>query len=259
MKYKRRQKRKFRLRLEVGNTSTGNSFVIAFIIMIVTLGIIFAGGIAPEAIPIIKKNATSVNVNMPKTPPKQLNSLQMYTFNGTPNAPKPPAATPTTVPCVPGGNLAGGPPGTPGHNWPFRTKSPSQYRRIDEGWDLQNNQVAEVLAMAPGTISQARPNPGGFGPNYPLETLDTPVLGYKMFYYGHVHIVPGIVGKHVNTGDVIAHTEPSGNISAGLPNWLEVGFWDPSVGPASKLHGRGGESATPEGQQMKDWLLSQNP
>jgi len=38
--------------------------------------------------------------------------------------------------------------------WPFSTKSASQYKRVDQGWDMQTYPGGGVYAIAPGTIKQ---------------------------------------------------------------------------------------------------------
>ena len=71
------------------------------------------------------------------------------------------------------------PAASPRPTWPFPTRNPSQYRRVDQGWDLQygGTTAVPVLAVVPGTLRNAGPDPGGFGPGYPLLMLDTPVFG----------------------------------------------------------------------------------
>lgn len=135
--------------------------------------------------------------------------------------------------------------------WPFPKKSPAQYRRIDAGWDLEYHQKTPVFAIASGTVSKAGNNPGGFGVDYPLLTLDAPICGYKQLYYGHVHLDRSVLGKHVNVGDVMANTDPNGVNSPS--NWLEVGFW--RGGPVGNSQGA---YPTLAGRQVKSWMLSGN-
>src|SRR6516162_4077705 len=93
---------------------------------------------------------------------------------------------------------------TPGFVWPFPTKDPSQYQRVDQGWDLKGP-IGPVLAVAAGTVRIAGPDPGGFGNRYPVLWLDQPVAGGPAVYYGHVvPIVPS--GTHVIAGQPIATT-----------------------------------------------------
>ena len=129
--------------------------------------------------------------------------------------------------------------------WPFTTKSPAQYQRIDQGWDLQGLGPGEeqVLAIASGTVTYAHdPGTGGahFGDPYPILHLDAPVDGIPIIYYGHTHpTVPE--GTHVNQGDQLATTSSPGG--GGAPNhWLEIGPW--INGP------------TGNGQWMHDQLIS---
>src|SRR6478609_7368111 len=76
--------------------------------------------------------------------------------------------------------------------WPFADKSATQPNRVDQGWDMQNNDAnAKVYAVASGTVSMNHgPDPCGFGPYYPLIHLDTPITvngrTYTDMYYGHV-------------------------------------------------------------------------
>ena len=154
---------------------------------------------------------------------------------------------------------AGGAPGTP--HWPFKDKSPSQFNRIDGGWDLRYKSPTEVLAMTSGTVyhqkTLSHANGGGFGPDWPVVKLDTPVTTnvsgkprtFTHIYYGHVHIIPGLDGKHVNAGDPIAKTDPNGNPPGVPPNWLEVGFDKGTANPVG-----GSAAGTPVGFAMCAWL-----
>src|SRR5215472_16195584 len=137
--------------------------------------------------------------------------------------------------------------------WPFPTKSASQYRRVDQGWDLQyaGTSPVPVVAVVAGTLANAGPDPHGFGPGYPLLQLDTPVFTYPAVYYGHTFTDMSKVGQHVTQGEQIGMTggASSGGNASGLSNWLEIGFW--RNGPAAG----GASGASQQGQQMKDWLL----
>lgn len=128
--------------------------------------------------------------------------------------------------------------------WPFTTKDPGQWRRIDQGQDLQGAGPSEeaVLAIADGVISYAH-DPGGggahFGDPYPVLTFRVPQGGQPACYYGHTF--PAVAeGASVHQGDVIAHTGNPGG--GGAPaHWLELGWWN--GGP------------TGNGQAMHDALL----
>jgi len=133
--------------------------------------------------------------------------------------------------------------------WPFPTRDSNQYRRIDQGWDLQDMSphAVTVVAAEPGTLSAAGPDPTGFGETYPLLTLDTPVLGNTAIYYGHTFIDITKEGKHVDRGEVIASTGyPHSNGNAyPYANWLEIGWW---------INGPTGDGAS-----MQSWLTSGQP
>lgn len=143
----------------------------------------------------------------------------------------------------------------PKYHWPFPKKSPSQFNRVDQGWDLQYNKSTPVLAVASGRVNlNHSSDPCGFGNYYPLETLDKPITvngrRYTEIYYGHVHFKAGILGKHVNAGDQLAYTYPPTSCAgAWPPNWLEIGFW--RVGPVGQ-----GSFPTQAGTDMKKWLNS---
>jgi hypothetical protein len=160
-------------------------------------------------------------------------------------APNAPLDAPRPPECASAGGKGSG-------KWPFPDKAKTHFDRIDQGWDLQwtgDKGPVDVYAIADGTM-QAGHNPGYglFGPDYPKETLDTAILGYPGIYYGHVHILPEVIGKHVKAGDVIARTDPSG--TNWPPNWIEPGFMaTPGGGPAGT-----GAYPTKAGQQMHDWL-----
>jgi hypothetical protein len=131
---------------------------------------------------------------------------------------------------------------SPGFVWPFPTKSPSQFRRIDQGWDLQaaGTAITPVLAVAPGRVTQLGPDPGGFGQAYPGLILDKPRGGISEVYYGHTFLKAGEAGKHVRAGQVIGYTggPTSGGDAAGLPNWLEIGSFPPgAMGGGSRIRG----------------------
>jgi hypothetical protein len=124
--------------------------------------------------------------------------------------------------------------------WPFPTKSMSQLRRVDEGQDMQypGTSVVPIHAILPGRVMILGPDPSGFGNAYPGQVLDSPVMGFKSIYYGHVYPLAGIGGKHVAAGTVIAHTggTTSGGDAAGLSNWLELGFMPISWANGPAMH-----------------------
>lgn len=110
--------------------------------------------------------------------------------------------------------------------WPYPARDPLQYRRIDQGWDLQVEVGTPILAVADGVIRYGH-NLRGFGDPYPILMLDHPLDGKSAVYYGHNH--PDLPeGTRVKQGDVIAHAlqTPGGNAS-NLPGWLEIGFYPP--------------------------------
>lgn len=126
-----------------------------------------------------------------------------------------------------------------GSGWPFPGgRDLSQLRRIDEGQDMQYPGVrpVNVLAILPGTRTSFGGDPGGFGNLYPGLKLDSPVYGFNTIYYGHVH--PAGRGGHLAAGDVIGRTfgPSSGGDAAGIPNWLEIGFWPPSWANGPAMH-----------------------
>lgn len=125
--------------------------------------------------------------------------------------------------------------------WPFPGGVDwSQFRRDDEGVDLQypGTTPVSILAIVPGTLTTAGPDPNGFGMAYPLLNLDSPAMGFTAIYYGHTFPDWSVVGKHVNQGDVIGQTggASSGGNAAGLSNWLEIGFWVPTLGNGVNMH-----------------------
>ena len=142
--------------------------------------------------------------------------------------------------------------------WPFATKDPSQYRRVDQGWDLQTTAAGLIYAVAPGVVEQYNPNPGGFGDDYPTENLDTSIGGpTNNVYYGHVHVLPGLDGKHVKAGEAIAvsNTTDVQNGSNAYPGWLEIGFAQPGTdAPVNS-----GIGPTAAGESMKQILLPTQP
>lgn len=134
--------------------------------------------------------------------------------------------------------------------WPLPTKDTSQYRRVDQGWDLQGTSGTPIYSIAAGTVSVANRNPGGFGNDYPILSLDKDIGGpSKLIYYGHVHVLQSVVGQHVNAGQLIAHANVAygENGSAAPPGWLEIGF-----GGSSPV---GGDA----GQIMHDTLINAQP
>ncbi len=110
--------------------------------------------------------------------------------------------------------------------WPFPQKNAAQYRRIDQGWDLQTAPGTPVLAVAAGVIDYAHDpgtNGGHFGDPYPILTLDEADANGPVIYFGHVY--PDVPeGTHVQAGERIAHTGAPGG--GGAPDgWLEIGWW----------------------------------
>jgi hypothetical protein len=148
--------------------------------------------------------------------------------------------------------------------WPFASKSTSQYNRVDQGWDIQAEASAKVYAIAAGTIHKLAPDDHGFGNDYPTEELDTSIGGPSNWvYYGHVHMLPSVLDKHVQAGELIAIANSgdgsndggqSQNGSAAPVGWLEIGFAQPNTdAPVQKA----AESvATQAGQAMKDILIN---
>lgn len=154
--------------------------------------------------------------------------------------------------------------------WPYPVKTPSQNRRVDQGWDLEYTAMGNpVRAVVSGTINYNHgPNPcnggSGFGDTYPLEVLDSPVVvngrKYTEIYYGHVNGDKSLNGKRVKAGDTIATTYDCVNLGAGFIPWLEIGFWG-SGGPVGlsyslcSLDNAGDTSKnTQAGCDMKQWL-----
>ena len=143
--------------------------------------------------------------------------------------------------------------------WPFPTKSTRQFSRVDQGWDLGATAGTVVRAVAAGTVGRASPNPGGFGNDYPYVVLDRPIAGAPSdtMYYGHVHVRPAVIGKHVDAGDVIAVTSTyrgQGGTPTS-PGWLEIGFSRHAMGaPAVR-----GPYPTWAGTLMKNLLLPLTP
>lgn len=144
---------------------------------------------------------------------------------------------------------------TPNIVWPFDTKSSSQFGRIDGGLDIQSSPGANVYAIAPGTINTYIPDPGAFGNDYPVEQLDYSIGGpTNWVYYGHVHILPGLAGKHVNIGQLIAKANyyDGQNGSHAPQGWLEIGFALP--GTDAKQCSAPEGTVTSCGQKMNDLL-----
>jgi hypothetical protein len=144
--------------------------------------------------------------------------------------------------------------------WPFATKSTSQYQRVDQGWDLQAEAGATIYAIASGTVNIYMPNPGPglFGNDYPVLKLDKSIGGPSdWIYYGHAHIDHKLIGKHVNAGQAIGHTNKyDGENGSGVsPGWLEIGFDTPNT---DEPLGHG-TFPTPEGTKMKEILIKASP
>ena len=145
--------------------------------------------------------------------------------------------------------------------WPFPGgRRLSELRRVDEGQDMQypGTRPVNVYAILPGRRTTHGGDPGGFGTSYPGMVLDRPAFGFKEIYYGHIRPAGG--GGHVGAGDVIGRTmgPTSGGDAAGLPNWLELGFWPPNYanGPAMHrllLHGLGGAGTGGPGKRGGVW------
>ncbi len=141
--------------------------------------------------------------------------------------------------------------------WPFRTKDQAQFKRIDQGWDLQGLGPGEedVLAIADGHVVYEHDpgtNGGHFGDPYVMQSLDQSVAlagrSYSACYYGHARpVVPA--GFYAIQGTRIAITTSPGG--GGAPDhWLEIGFWGPH-GPVGV-----GTGWTQAGQDMHDLLES---
>ena len=147
---------------------------------------------------------------------------------------------------------------TTGLVWPFAKKSSSQYNRVDQGWDIQGKSGENIYAISPGTLYKLNKDTGMFGDDYPTEKLDTTIGGPSdWLYYGHVHILANLIGKHVNSGQLIAHanTFDGENGSGAPPGWLEIGFAQPTTDAPLD----GPPFPTAAGAKMKSILISAQP
>ncbi len=178
------------------------------------------------------------------------------------------------------------------NHWPFAKKDPSQFRRTDAGWDLQENHIEDadagktwIYAVADGTLHKQCCTGGGYGPHYPYEDLTTQINyrgPHKAIFYGHVIMIDSLEGQKVKAGQKIAWTGPrgcslpghtyydnNGNPSSWCGNggayWLEIGWGDSQPeGRVTKcvntsidpyLNPNDACAWTQAGQDMKDWLL----
>jgi hypothetical protein len=131
--------------------------------------------------------------------------------------------------------------------WPLPGPGWSQFRRVDEGVDLQypGTRPVPVYAAAAGRVVILGPDPHGFGDAYPGLVLDHPVTvhgrTFTEIYYGHAFPDRAVTGHHVSTGEVIGYTggAHSGGDAYRDSNWLEIGFFPPSF---------------PNGPLMRQWL-----
>lgn len=126
--------------------------------------------------------------------------------------------------------------------WPFPVRSAAQVGRTDEGLDLVSSPGGPVLAVASGTVRRpAMADPGGFGYDYAIETLDAPVTvngrTFREVYYGHTHAT---TTGHVSAGETVARTGGGGlpRGGNGEPGEVEIGFGNPNaVGGISWANG----------------------
>ncbi|GAC1390961.1 MAG: hypothetical protein NVSMB46_01890 [Candidatus Saccharimonadales bacterium] len=145
----------------------------------------------------------------------------------------------------------------PAVSWIFDAKKTEQFERVDEGWDIRSTPGSTIKAVAAGVIKVANADPGGFGNDYPIEILDqnSVVSGWTdTFYYGHVHVDPNKIGKHVEAGEAIAvtNTYEGENGSAAPTGWVEVGLAKSGTGAPLQ----NGEGETAAGHKMKDILIN---
>ncbi|GAC1388206.1 MAG: hypothetical protein NVSMB37_7910 [Candidatus Saccharimonadales bacterium] len=144
---------------------------------------------------------------------------------------------------------------TPAVSWMFSEKKTEQFERVDEGWDVRSTPGSVIKAVAAGVIQVASADPGGFGNDYPIQVLDqNSVVGgwTDTLYYGHVHVDPNKVGKHVQAGEPIAVTNKfeGENGSAAPTGWIEIGM--AKSGTGAPLQQGAGE--TEAGHKMKNIL-----
>lgn len=118
--------------------------------------------------------------------------------------------------------------------WPFADKQATQQGRTDEGWDLVFPQPGlGVINVAAGTLHMAGPDPGGFGTDYPVLKLDTPITvngqTFTSIYYGHTHMIvpPGHYAQGITIARTGGGSQPLGG--SGAPGEVEIGFGDPNV------------------------------
>jgi hypothetical protein len=167
--------------------------------------------------------------------------------------------------------------------WPYPDpKTPSENRRVDQGWDLEYTSMGNnVRAVVDGTINlhhgtNACQGGSGFGDTYPIEVLDKPITVnghiYKAIYYGHVAVTLPQFGPHpvagqsttvkVKAGQIIAKTWDCVDLGAGFIPWLEIGFENLNTDLPSgqvysfcKIDNAGDTSKnTVAGCDMKQWL-----
>jgi hypothetical protein len=193
-----KKKRKLRIRISLtgynqrGSTSTGNSFILVFVIILITMGVIFVGGVSPEATP--PQTAPGKLTYKAKPPVKSpaQNTLQMYTFSGTASTPMPgPTKAPTAAPCIPAGGAAGGagggtaatgpichPPGMPTKlvfNGDFETGNLTQWSSCQTKFD--NGSCGNGSGYAITLVPDARQ--GKFAAKFELHDGDTVANGER--------------------------------------------------------------------------------
>jgi murein DD-endopeptidase MepM/ murein hydrolase activator NlpD len=141
-----------------------------------------------------------------------------------------------------------------GYALPLDGRYMHQLGRTDDGVDIETApDGAAVYAITPGVITAVASDPGGFGPNYPVELVTAGPLAGQYIYYGHVAASLVTVGQHVLAGQPVAVMGHTGDAASLGHGHIEIGF---STSGGDPLDHHGSEAWTPSGAAMREVLVS---
>lgn len=129
--------------------------------------------------------------------------------------------TPTKLPRAPAtqGEPVGRPSGKLGGF--LSGSAPLEYKRIDQGQDIQTKPGEGLLAPGDGTVVAVKSDPSGFGPDYPVVKFSSGPMAGQTVYLGHTDTALK-AGDGFKAGQTIARTSKSGHNAP--PGWAEIGM-----------------------------------
>jgi murein DD-endopeptidase MepM/ murein hydrolase activator NlpD len=142
-----------------------------------------------------------------------------------------------TIPGVPSVSRETTPAGNEKLGGFLSASAPLQYKRIDQGQDIQTRPGEALLAPGDGEVVAVKADPSGFGPAYPVVKFSSGPLVGQSVYLGHADSALK-QGDHFKEGQTIARTSKTGHNAP--PGWAEIGM---ASALGQGIHGQGAQIA----------------